>query len=56
MDLKIDPPDTWPLKRKMAYLEWAQKVVAGARGLNQQLDRYFDEVYDEVYQHLKQMG
>ncbi|MDY6802010.1 MAG: HD domain-containing protein [Bacteroidota bacterium] len=56
MDLKIDPPDTWPLQRKLAYLEWAQKVVAGARGLNHQLDRYFDEVYEEVYQHLKEMG
>lgn len=53
MDLKIDPPDTWPFQRKMAYLQWAQKVVAGARGLNQQLDHRFDEAYDEVYQHLK---
>jgi len=56
MDLKIDPPLNWTLSRKLAYLEWAQKVVAGARGLNQQLDRMFDEAYDEVYQHLKQLG
>ncbi|MFP4024825.1 MAG: HD domain-containing protein [Thiohalospira sp.] len=55
MDIKIDPPDTWPFKRKVAYLEWAEKVVAGARGLNTQLDRMFDEVYDEVYQHLKEL-
>jgi GTP diphosphokinase / guanosine-3',5'-bis(diphosphate) 3'-diphosphatase len=55
MDIKIDPPDTWPFKRKVAYLEWAEKVVAGARGLNPQLDRMFDEVYAEVYQHLKEL-
>jgi len=56
MDIKIDPPDTWPFQRKMAYLQWAQKVVAGARGLNPQLDRMFNEAYDEVYQHLKELG
>ena len=56
MDIKIDPPDTWPFQRKMAYLQWAQKVVAGARGLNPLLDRMFDEAYDEVYQHLKELG
>jgi len=55
MDIKIDPPDTWPFQRKMAYLQWAQKVVAGARGLNPLLDRMFDEAYDEVYQHLKEL-
>ncbi|MEE4196887.1 MAG: HD domain-containing protein [Bacteroidales bacterium] len=56
LDLKNDPPENWPLQRKMDYLAWAREVVAGARGLNSELDRRFDEAYEEVYHHLKQMG
>ncbi|MFO7829987.1 MAG: HD domain-containing protein, partial [Bacteroidales bacterium] len=56
LDIKNDPPENWSLERKLAYLNWAKKVVEGARGLNKKLDHYFDEVYNEVYHHLKQIG
>lgn len=51
-DIKKDPPPNWSLERKLAYLHWAKKVVNGARGLNQKLDRLFDQVYHEVFDHL----
>lgn len=54
LDIKIDPPENWSVNRKLAYLDWAGKVVDGARGLNKNLDRYFDQVYHDVYNKLNQ--
>lgn len=48
LDIASDPPENWPLERKLAYLDWAKKVVDGAKGLNQKLDQYFDQVYAET--------
>ena len=42
------PSSDWPPDRKRAYLDWAQAVVAGARGLNGRLDREFDEAADAL--------
>ena len=39
-----NPPAGWSPKRKREYLEWADEVVDGCRGVNQGLDRWFDEV------------
>ena len=44
LDITHNPPAGWSPKRKREYLEWADKVVAGCRGVNQGLDRWFDEV------------
>ncbi|MDX9696438.1 MAG: hypothetical protein RBT49_11670, partial [Bacteroidales bacterium] len=44
-DIIDDPPEGWSDDRKIAYLDWAKQVVAGARGLNPEMDAYFDEVY-----------
>ena len=44
-DIIDDPPEGWSEDRKIAYLDWAKQVVAGARGLNPEMDAYFDEVY-----------
>ncbi len=38
-----DPPADWPLSRQIEYLAWAEKVVAGLRGLNAQLDGLFEQ-------------
>ena len=54
LDIKNDPPENWPLKRKLSYLDWAKKVVSGAKGLNVKLDLYFEQVYEEIYSKLKQ--
>ena len=53
IDIKNNPPESWPLERKLRYLDWAKQVVVGARGLNKKLDQYFDQVYKEVYSYLK---
>lgn len=42
-DVGHSPPTDWDLTRRRAYLEWSQAVVAGCRGVNPALERYFDE-------------
>lgn len=38
------PPADWPLARRLEYLDWTEKVVAGCRGINDALDRLYDQV------------
>jgi guanosine-3',5'-bis(diphosphate) 3'-pyrophosphohydrolase len=42
-DIAVSPPAIWPLQRRRDYLEWAEKVVAGCRGVNDRLDQAFDQ-------------
>jgi len=42
-DLGANPPPSWPLKRRLAYVSWAQAVVAKCRGANAGLDAEFDK-------------
>ncbi len=42
-DVIENPPGTWGDQRKMEYLQWAEKVVAGLRGVNASLEQKFDE-------------
>jgi guanosine-3',5'-bis(diphosphate) 3'-pyrophosphohydrolase len=44
LDITQNPPTDWSPKRKREYLKWADQVVAGCRGTNDGLDRWFDEV------------
>ena len=37
-------PAEWPLQRKLEYFDWAEKVVAGCRGCNPELEEHFDAV------------
>lgn len=41
--LVLSPPDHWERERLIDYLDWAEQVVAGCRGVNADLDRIFDE-------------
>jgi len=34
LDIQNDPPENWPLERKLNYLDWSKEVVSGAKGLN----------------------
>jgi guanosine-3',5'-bis(diphosphate) 3'-pyrophosphohydrolase len=43
-DVIESPPPDWPLARRIAYLDWTEKVVAGCRGTNDALERHYDEV------------
>jgi guanosine-3',5'-bis(diphosphate) 3'-pyrophosphohydrolase len=38
------PPADWPRERRQEYLNWAERVVAGCRGVNSALESHFDDV------------
>lgn len=42
-DIAYAPPDHWPLQRRIDYLQWAQAVIDGLRGANEQLETLFDD-------------
>jgi GTP diphosphokinase / guanosine-3',5'-bis(diphosphate) 3'-diphosphatase len=42
-DVTNNPPAGWSKERKIEYVDWGEKVVAGLRGVNQRLESYFDE-------------
>jgi GTP diphosphokinase / guanosine-3',5'-bis(diphosphate) 3'-diphosphatase len=41
-DLTEYPPADWSRDRRREYLDWAEQVVAGCRGIKPELDRIFD--------------
>jgi len=43
-DVATTPPADWSLARRRDYLDWTTQVVAGCRGTNAELERYYDEV------------
>jgi GTP diphosphokinase / guanosine-3',5'-bis(diphosphate) 3'-diphosphatase len=47
-DVTVCPPPHWPLQRRLDYLTWSEKVVAGCRGVNLKLDRAFDQAIAEA--------
>jgi guanosine-3',5'-bis(diphosphate) 3'-pyrophosphohydrolase len=40
--LASSPPASWPRQRRLDYLRWARKVVAGLRGVDAWLEAQFD--------------
>ena len=42
-DVALTPPQNWALERKREYVDWAERVAAGCRGVNAGLDAAFDE-------------
>jgi GTP diphosphokinase / guanosine-3',5'-bis(diphosphate) 3'-diphosphatase len=51
-DVSHDPPKDWPHERMVAYLDWAEAVVAGLRGVNVALEAHFDAVLHEARETL----
>lgn len=49
-DITSDPPVGWNLERIIEYFDWAEKVVDGLRGVNNELDRMFDDSLNEARQ------
>jgi len=43
-DIIKSPPEHWSLERRQEYLLWSERVVAGLRGVNPQLEKLYDEV------------
>lgn len=51
-DIAFAPPDHWSLQRRIEYLQWAEAVVAGLRGINGNLEKRFDETLVSARQKL----
>ena len=47
-DIMSSPPHHWSLERRREYVEWGEKVVAGLRGVNENLERLFDETAEKA--------
>jgi len=43
----INYPMEWTLERRLGYMEWAEQVVSGCRGINQELESLFDMTVQE---------
>jgi hypothetical protein len=43
-DILTSPPEDWSLERRQEYLLWTEKVVAGLRGVNANLENHYDEL------------
>jgi len=43
-DIKNNPPADWPIERRLEYLDFSDRVVAGCRGVNAPLEASYDEV------------
>lgn len=47
-DVVESPPPDWSLARRIEYLDWTEKVVAGCRGTNDGLERRYDEELEKA--------
>lgn len=47
-EIAADPPPDWPLDRRVAYLNWAEAVVAGLRDADAALAAHFDAALAEA--------
>ena len=51
-DVMKNPPDGWSNERRREYVEWGEKVVAGLRGTNENLEKHFDELVAQAKSEL----
>jgi (p)ppGpp synthase/HD superfamily hydrolase len=54
-DISQSPPADWSIARRLEYLDWTEQVVAGCRGTNAPLERFYDEYLRSVRQQLRQL-
>ena len=51
-DIMHNPPSGWSVDRKQEYLLWTERVVAGCRGTNTQLERAYDQAIGQAMAYL----
>lgn len=51
-DILDNPPKDWPLERMIEYVDWGERVFAGLRGANEDLERHFDELVERARREL----
>ncbi len=47
-DVMNNPPAGWSKERRLEYIEWGERVAAGLRGVNQNLENHFDELVNKA--------
>ena len=52
-DVSENPPDGWSTERRGEYVEWGEKVIAGLRGVDENLENYFDRLTETARQSLQ---
>ena len=50
------PPADWPLERRLEYLDWTERVVAGCRGCNSALESFYDHALAEGRRSLAEIS
>ena len=51
-DVSSNPPANWTHDRRAEYLEWAERVIAGCRGVEPALEKLFDEAIEAAREAL----
>ncbi len=54
-DIMNDPPLRWTPTRRLEYVQWAEKVVEGLKGCNEQLEICFEERVTEAKWRINQL-
>lgn len=54
-DVLRNPPAGWSDERRLEYIEWGEKVIAGLRGVNTELEKHFDETIGKARQKIGQL-
>ena len=52
-DVAFAPPAHWPYQRRVDYLSWADSVVRGLRGCNEQMEVLFDKTMSRARSQLE---
>ncbi len=52
-DIADNPPEDWSIERRLEYIEWGENVVAGLRGVNENLENYFDDLVVKAREKVK---
>lgn len=54
-DVTNNPPHDWSKERRLEYVAWGEKVVAGLRGANSELEKCFDETVSRTRQKFESL-
>ncbi len=52
-DVTNTPPAGWSRERRLEYIDWGERVVAGLRGVNADLENHFDETLRKARQQFE---
>lgn len=55
-DVAFAPPADWPHQRRIDYLTWADKVVGGLHGCNEQMEKFYSAAMARARVQLEEKG